>query len=430
MNNNLLPTLCWATLSLLPLSDVSAQNPSAQSQLSAPTRAEMEKTQDAAHSAAQQLSDAKRDYETARLALVEAQLRLVGLPRMTDPDQDKALQKKIYPGYIVGFSAEHSQPQWSAHLIPRDIFDVCLTREEDFFEDLSLKGAARLSQYRGSGFQRGHMAPAADFRWSPRASVASNTLSNIAPQPAAMNEGLWAELENSIRGYLHARDSVSELYVVTGPVLRQGLKKMKDTSSVSVPKQFYKVVLNLRDQEGYAFVMDTTASKAKKEAEIKAELSKCAMSIKELEAKIKIDFFPNLTEAQRDKVEAEMNIERWFSEPGWLLDCKPITDSALLTDAFNTISITSKNRSTRKAVVGTVARITVGAGGGVTLFLDEPSSQNRFFIQVQERDAKNFKTPPLVEMLGKVVRAEGSISPDGDRFKMSIRDEKKLRVLK
>jgi len=388
------------------------------------------KTQDAA-AKAQLLRTAEQDYETAQLALIQAKLLQIGLPKQPTAAQELALQKRAYPGYVVGFSAEHGQPQWSAHLIRRDIFDVCLAREEDFFEDLTLAGAARLSQYRSSGFQRGHMAPAADFRWSPSASAASNILSNIAPQPASMNEGLWADLEISARRYLQVRDSVAELLVVTGPVLEAGLKKLKDTSRVSIPKRFFKVVVNLREQQGFAFLMETSAPDVA-EAKVPDELRKRAMSIDSLEKLLRMDFFPNLTTAQNRNIEAKLDMDDWFAVPGESLGRipPPITDPALLTDAVNTVMLTPQNFKDRKAVVGTVTRVSVGPTGGFTLFLDDLPPNNRFVVQVQARDADKFKTPALPALLGRVIRAEGTISADGERFRMSVRDAKKLTVLR
>lgn len=428
MNNNpFLPLL--AALCLCPAAQ--AQPTVGQPLPNAISAAEAQaKTQEAA-TKAQLLRNAEQDYETAQLALVQAKLLQLGLPKQPTTTQESALQKRAYPGYVVGFSAEHGQPQWSAHLIRRDIFDVCLAREEDFFEDLSLTGAARLSQYRSSGFQRGHMAPAADFRWSPRASAASNILSNIAPQPADMNEGLWADLEISIRRYLQVRDSLDELLVVTGPVLEAGLKKLKDTSRVSIPKRFFKVVVNLEDQQGFAFLMENTAPRVDTK-KLEDELRKRAMSIDSLEKLLRMDFFPNLTSAQNRNIEAKLDMDDWFAIPGETLGRipLPITDPALLSDAFNTAMITPQNFKNRKAVVGTVTRISVGPSGGFTLFFDDLPPNNRFVVQVQARDADKFKTPALPAMLGRVIRAEGTISADGERFRMSVRDAKKLLLLR
>lgn len=380
---------------------------------------------------AKQLASAESAYETSKLALIQSKLLQLGVPKMATASQESALQKRAYPGFLVGFSAEHGQPQWSYHAIERDIFDVCLVREEEFFEDLSLAGAARLSQYRSSGFQRGHMAPAADFRWSPKASVASNILSNIAPQSADLNEGLWAELEISTRRYLQVRDSLSEVFVVTGPVLETSLKKLKDTTRISIPKKFFKVVVNLKEEQGFAFLMETSAPdvEAKK---VEAELRKRAMSIDELEKILKMDFFPNFSAAQDKNIEGRLDMDNWFAVPGESLGKlpSPITDPKLLTDAFNTVMITPQNFKDKKAVVGTVARVSVGLSGGIVLFLDNVPPNHRVQILIQARDAGKFKNPTPQEMLGKVVRAEGTISSDGERFRMNIRDSKKLVVVK
>ena len=429
MNNNLLRLLLAPCLLAAQLA---AAQPTVGLPLpSQPTAADLLATEQAAAAKAKQLHTAESDYETAQLALVQSKLLQFGLPKLPTAAQESALQKRAYPGYVVGFSAEHGQPQWSAHIIRRDIFEVCLAREEDFFEDLTLTGAARLSQYRSSGFQRGHMAPAADFRWSPRASAASNIRSNIAPQPASMNEGLWADLEISARRYLQVRDSLAELLVVTGPVLEAGLKKLKDTSRVSIPKRFFKVVVNLREQQGFAFLMETSAPDVA-EAKVPDELRKRAMSIDSLEKLLRMDFFPNLTATQNRNIEAKLDMDDWFAIPGESLGAipPPITDPALLTDAFNTVMLTAQNFKDRKAVVGTVTRVSLGPSGGFTLFLDNLPPNNRFVVQVQARDADKFKAPPLPGMLGKVVRAEGTITANGEQFRMSVRDAKKLVVLR
>lgn len=426
MKNNLLRCLEAACLTLFTVAAIA--QPAVGTALPAPPSAtELLAREKTFFEKAKQLKAAEAEYEASKLAFIQSELLQWGTPKMSVAAQETALQKRAYPGYLVGFSAEHRQPQWSYHAIERDIFDVCLEREENFFEDLSLTGAARLSQYRSSGFQRGHMAPAADFRWSPKASVASNTLSNIAPQSSELNEGLWAELEISVRHYLQVRDSLGELLVVTGPLLESGLKKLKDTTGVSIPKKFFKVVVNLKDQQGFAFLMESSAQKADPD-QIEAELRKRAMSIESLEKLLRINFFPNFTTAQVKNIESKLDMDEWFAVPGESLGHIPpaITDPRLLTDAFNTAAITPQNLKSKKAVVGTITKVSVGPSGGVTLFLDD----HRVLVQVLASDAAKFNNPALKEMLGKVVRVEGTISADGDRFKMSVRDPLKLVVLK
>lgn len=370
------------------------------------------------------LEATQRDYENAKLALIQTKLFQLGLPKMKLDSQEKSLQKLAYPGYVVGFSKKHRQPQWSAHIIPRDIFEVCLNRQEEFFEDLSVVGAARLLEYSSSKYQRGHMAPAADFRWSPKASAASNILSNISPQPKDLNEGLWAQLEISIRQYLQLRDSVPELWVVTGPVLGRDLKKLKDTTAVSIPKQFFKVVLNLQDKEGYAFLMDDTAKEVKDE-KLESELRKWAMSIDALEGKLGIDFFPNLNAGQEKTMESTLDMDGFFIVPGKTLDPlpSPVTkEIALKNTASNTTSLTKRD----KAVIGTVVRISRKPGVETILYLDQVPPRQRVTVHIAKQDAEKFKFFSWNDLLGKVMRIEGDIIQEGDKLKVILTDRSKL----
>lgn len=379
-----------------------------------------------------QIQDAQGKWEAAQLNLIQSKLLWRGVPKMDTDSIEASLQKRAYPGYLVGFSARHGQPQWSTHIVRRDIFAICLEREEKFFEDLSLSGAPRLAHYQSSGFQRGHMAPAADFRWSAGASIASNTLTNISPQSQALNEGLWAKLEVSIRQYLQVRDSLSELVVVTGPVLDTGLAKLKGSLSghISIPKHFFKVVVNFQEEQGYAFLMEANAADID-DGQLAPALRKRAMSIDSLEKQIGINFFPNLTADQEKNIESKLDMDSWFATPGITTGRvpPPIEDPILLGDASNTAMITAENFKTVKAVVGTVTRVSVGASGGVVLFLDGSPVKDPLAILVQKRDTQKFTQPTLTNMLGHVVRVEGQLSINGNGFKVNVRSAKKLVVL-
>ncbi|MEI6411810.1 MAG: DNA/RNA non-specific endonuclease [Bacteroidota bacterium] len=379
-----------------------------------------------------QIQDAQDKWETAQLNLIQSKLLRLGVPKMNTDSIENSLQKRAYPGYLVGFSANHGQPQWSTHIIRRDIFTICLEREENFFEDLSVTGAPLLAQYRSSGFQRGHMAPAADFRWSPKASVASNTLTNISPQSKALNEGLWAKLEVSIRQYLRVRDSLSELIVVTGPVIDAGLAKLNGSlsSHISIPKQFFKVVVNFQEQQGYAFLIEADAADVT-DGQLASTLRKRAMSIDSLEKQIGINFFPNLTTVQEKNIESKLDMDSWFAIPGVSTGrmTLPISDPILLGNASNTAKITAENFKNVKAVVGTVTKVSVGASGGMVLSLDDSPANHPLEILIQKRDTQKFTQPTLADMLGHVVRVEGNLSENGNGFKISIRDAKKLMVL-
>jgi hypothetical protein len=247
-----------------------------------------------------------------------------------------------------------------------------------------------------------------------------------------LNEGLWAKLEVNIRQYLQVRDSLSELIVVTGPVLDAGLAKLNGglSSHISIPKQFFKVVVNFREQQGYAFLMESNAADIA-DGQLAPALRKRAMSIDSLEKQIGINFFPNLTAVQEKNIESKLDMDSWFATPGVTTGrvTLPIGDPVLLGNASNTAMITAENYKTVKAVVGTVTKVSGGASGGMVLFLDDSPAKHPLAILVQARDTPKFTQPTLTNMLGHVVRVEGSLSVNGNGFKVSIRDAKKLVVL-
>jgi endonuclease G len=90
-------------------------------------------------------------------------------------------------------------------------------RKDNFRSDPKVKtGSAALSDYKGSGYDRGHLAPAADFKWSATAMSESFYMSNMSPQVPGFNRGIWKNIESTVRNWAVEND---EIYIVTGPVL-------------------------------------------------------------------------------------------------------------------------------------------------------------------------------------------------------------------
>ncbi|MFM9952075.1 MAG: DNA/RNA non-specific endonuclease [Saprospiraceae bacterium] len=426
MRKNLI--LILAYIFLPALADVNAQSISGALLPQVPSTSTVETLEKDVAAKSRQLEAAELQFEQTQLNLNQSRLLQLGLPKLSSDSDDADLQKRAYPGYIVGFSRNHGQSQWSTHIINSSIFQVCNEREESFFEDLSLTGAPLLENYVSSGFQRGHMAPAADFRWSPIANKASNILSNCAPQPSEMNEGLWAKLEIGIRNYLEVRPDVEALMVVTGPVLKPSLSKLngRKPGNVSIPDRFFKVVLNRQDQQGFAFLMETNAPDKTSKGDIEAELRKRMMSIDSLEKLLQIDFFTRLSSDQEKTIEAVLSAEDFFSLPG----VPPFANLSKLVDgAMNTAMLTSQNLKDCKSVIGTVIDVSVGSGGGVILFLDNPLPKNRVQIHITRSDAKKFSNPSLEALEGKVVQVQGNPFESGGRFRINLKIPSKLSII-
>ena len=99
-------------------------------------------------------------------------------------------------------------------------------------------GSAELDDYRRSGYDRGHLAPAADMAFDNLAMSESFYMSNMSPQNSKLNRGLWARLENRIRDWVRRGDG--DAYVITAPILKKGLERID--SGVSIPDFYYKII--------------------------------------------------------------------------------------------------------------------------------------------------------------------------------------------
>ena len=116
---------------------------------------------------------------------------------------------------ILGYNENHEQAQWVSHIVLPDVEKGNVSRTNNFRKDeLVTSGTASKADYWYSGYDRGHLAPSADFRWSKTALSESYFYSNMAPQLPELNREKWAELENAIREYVI--ENKIQVYVVTG----------------------------------------------------------------------------------------------------------------------------------------------------------------------------------------------------------------------
>lgn len=95
------------------------------------------------------------------------------------------------------------------------------------------------SEYTRSNYDRGHLAPAADFSWNQEANDLTFVMSNMAPQSANLNRDAWKRLEGQVRKWACGEKVIS---VITGPVLRAGLPRLK--SGLEIPQEFFKIVID------------------------------------------------------------------------------------------------------------------------------------------------------------------------------------------
>jgi endonuclease G len=161
---------------------------------------------------------------------------------------------------------------------------------------------ANNSDFKGSGYDKGHLAPSADMCFSQITMEESFYFSNISPQKPGFNRGIWKSLEKETRTYA---EKLQTIYVATGPILEDGLPEI-GKNNVDIPNQYYKAILYVSDTciEAVAFILPNEKIESKK-------LYQYAVSIDELEKRSKLNLFYNLPFFIEKRVEKNLNIQFW-----------------------------------------------------------------------------------------------------------------------
>lgn len=209
--------------------------------------------------------------------------------------------------FTLSYSEKDEQAEWVAYEITRDELQNIAERKDNFREDPKLLSeSASPDDYRRSGYDRGHLAPAGDMGFSEEAMSESFFMSNISPQNRAFNRGIWRSLESQTRDWVEEN---GRLYVVTGGVLTENIDIIGKENKVSVPKYFYKVLLDLDEPEikAITFLLPNENNNV--------PLSQFVISIDSLENMTGIDFFPALPDELEEKLESSSSLSGWkFNE--------------------------------------------------------------------------------------------------------------------
>jgi endonuclease G, mitochondrial len=199
--------------------------------------------------------------------------------------------------YTFAYNEAHEQANWVAYILTKSQLGSGVERSNRFMEDpLVSTQTATNADYAKSGYDRGHLAPAADMSWSLQVMQESFYYSNMSPQLPGFNRGIWKKLEEKVRSWAALYDT---LYVVTGPILESGLPTI-GPNQVSVPKAYFKALIAPNQQKGIAFIMPNAKSDL--------ELAFFSVSIDELEAKLHRDLFYQLN----DQLEHQLEVQREF----------------------------------------------------------------------------------------------------------------------
>ena len=206
-------------------------------------------------------------------------------------------------GYTASYNKATKLPNWVAwHLTADRTTGPAKRSGVDFQADMDVPAPrAEDSDYYGSGYDRGHMCPAADNKYSEKAMEESFLFTNMCPQNGNLNRGDWNEMEQACRRWAKEYGGV---YIVCGPILYKGKHKTIGKKKVVVPEAFFKVVLRTGENpKAIGFIY--------KNAEGNRPKGDYVNTVDEVERITGIDFFPSLPDDVENKVEATADIADW-----------------------------------------------------------------------------------------------------------------------
>lgn len=224
----------------------------------------------------------------------ETMLRWTGAPvyRGDRPEHDILCRK----GYVLSHNAERKVADWVLEELTRDRLAGMATRDDGSFRvdpDITERSAT-LKDYRGSGYDRGHLAPAGDMSWDKTAMAESFYLTNMAPQVGiGFNRGIWKALEGRVRDWAEHRE---RLIVVTGPIYGDGAKTIGVAKDVAVPEAFYKIAYDPDRKRAIAFVLPNKSTPT-------AKLPEHIVTVREIEELTGLDFLAALTKREQNRIE-------------------------------------------------------------------------------------------------------------------------------
>lgn len=204
--------------------------------------------------------------------------------------------------YTLSYSEKYEQAEWVAYQLTENQLVNNNFKRPYFQQDPKVKTeSANYWNYKNSGYNKGHLCPAADRAFSEFAFNETFLTSNISPQIYEFNGGIWNELEQKVRFWAKKNKS---LFVVTGGILTPDLKTIGE-ENVAVPNYFYKIILDYQQPEIKAIAFIIPHEKSEK------ALSKFVVSIDEVENQTGIDFFPDLPDDVEIELEKSSNYLKW-----------------------------------------------------------------------------------------------------------------------
>lgn len=209
-----------------------------------------------------------------------------------------------YEGFRVSFNKENKTPNWVAWELLGTETEGDEPRYNTFWQDEGVEGCPSTYDYSYSGYDRGHLCPAADQKWSHDAMVDCFSLANMAPQDHSLNSGAWATLEKKERQWAQ-RDSA--IVIIAGPLYGTTDTQRIGDAGVRVPGAFYKVMIApyANPPRGIGFIYPNMSAPG--------NMRDYSMPIDKVEEITGIDFFYNLPDDLEEAIESVTSFKEWDS---------------------------------------------------------------------------------------------------------------------
>lgn len=247
----------------------------------------------------QQIRSSQKDEPKTNTSLQVLSSKELAIPISMTPQQEQIIR---HTGYTVSYNKELKLPNWVSYELTREETKGKERRSNRFIADPLVKGIiATNADYARSGYDKGHMAPAADMKWSPQAMKESFYFSNMCPQHPQLNRRGWKNLEEKIRDWAIAD---SAIIIICGPIITKQPKTI-GKNKVAVPQQYFKVILSpfVRPMRAIGFLFNNRQALE--------PLSTYAVTVDSIERLTNMDFFASLPDEIENKIEAEENYFQW-----------------------------------------------------------------------------------------------------------------------
>ena len=332
---------------------------------------------------------------------------------------------------VISYNEEHEQANWVAHKINKKIIDGNVSRTNNFRVDSQIKSGSSEEKdyflktklpsgkytYDGFGYDRGHLAPSADFKWSKTALSDSYYYSNMSPQLPEFNRKGWANIEGFLRNYVYENET--DLLVVTGPFYNENVNKSeRSINNMSIPDYFFKVAVDLKNMLGVGFRVP--------HKKLTSPIESYMVSIDSIEAFTGYDFNFQLPDLIENKLEKEMEVKSWQNKKN-RGNVAPIDSKKLPKGAFNTVQAGQFSDEGKKVTIcGKVVSTKLSKNGHTFLNLDQAFPNQIFSATIWKSNSIHFSFPPHIKLKDKYVCLEGKITDNKGTPTMDLTNEKNI----